>query len=343
MENSCPKISVIVPVYNTEKYLCRCINSILAQDFTDFELILVDDGSKDMSGLICNEYAKKDNRVKVYHKENGGVSSARNLGLNKAQGEFIAFIDSDDYVDSDYFSILMSGGNADLIVTGYKMLDKHNNIIDQYNYSKSILSTRTDIANCLSKTLNQFTFRAPWCKLFSRDIIKRHAIYFNTQMKQSEDSVFLHIYLLYSNTIVLLNGIAYNYTTDTSSVYKRTLSESEYTYHINTCRQAYNNIAKHFNFRCIDFERQYNKDLLISYLRYISNRGYTLKGYSNFRHTMSQQCPPNISFSERFYIFIYKLLQKKLYFLSFLILKFIYPLKVHLIQNINQHKTTNMS
>lgn len=84
-----PKISVIVPVYNTEKYLHRCVDSILAQTFTDFELLLIDDGSTDSSGAICDEYAQKDSRVRVFHKENGGASSARNLGLDNATGEWI--------------------------------------------------------------------------------------------------------------------------------------------------------------------------------------------------------------------------------------------------------------
>lgn len=97
-----PKISVIVPVYNTEKYLHRCIDSILAQTFTDFELLLIDDGSKDNSGTICDEYAAKDSRVRVFHKENGGVSSARNMGLDNASGEWITFVDSDDWVHEDF-------------------------------------------------------------------------------------------------------------------------------------------------------------------------------------------------------------------------------------------------
>ena len=98
-----PKISVIVPAYNTEKYLRRCIDSILAQTFTDFELLLIDDGSTDQSGEICDEYADKDVRIKVFHKANGGVSSARNVGLDNALGEYICFCDADDWVDNDYF------------------------------------------------------------------------------------------------------------------------------------------------------------------------------------------------------------------------------------------------
>lgn len=91
-----PQISIIVPVYNAGRFLDKCVTSILSQSFSDFELLLVDDGSKDDSGVLCDLYAQKDARVKVFHKENGGVSSARNLGLDNAKGEWIAFVDSDD-------------------------------------------------------------------------------------------------------------------------------------------------------------------------------------------------------------------------------------------------------
>ena len=97
-----PKISVIVPVYNVEKYLHRCIDSILAQTFTDFELLLINDGSKDRSGEICDEYAANDSRIRVFHKENAGVSKARNQGLDNAKGEWVTFIDSDDWVREDF-------------------------------------------------------------------------------------------------------------------------------------------------------------------------------------------------------------------------------------------------
>lgn len=97
-----PQISVVVPVYNTDKYLSRCIDSMLAQTYTDFELLLVNDGSTDNSGAICDDYAKKDSRIRVLHKKNGGVSSARNMGLDNARGEWIAFVDADDWVREDF-------------------------------------------------------------------------------------------------------------------------------------------------------------------------------------------------------------------------------------------------
>lgn len=104
-----PQISVIVPIYNVEKYICRCVDSILNQTFTDFECILVDDGSPDNCGRICDEYAKKDRRVKVVHKKNGGLSDARNAGIEVAQGEYLGFVDSDDWIHPQMYEILYKG------------------------------------------------------------------------------------------------------------------------------------------------------------------------------------------------------------------------------------------
>lgn len=114
-------ISIIVPVYNISKYLPRCIDSILGQTFTDFELLLIDDGSKDNSGKICDEYAVKDSRVRVFHKKNGGVSSARNLGLENAKGDYVMFVDSDDYMLPTMCELMLQtieNKNADLVVCG---------------------------------------------------------------------------------------------------------------------------------------------------------------------------------------------------------------------------------
>ena len=108
-------ISVIVPVYNAEKYLSRCIDSILVQRFNDLELLLIDDGSKDGSGKICDEFAEKDKRIKVFHKVNGGVSSARNYGLEKSNGEYVTFVDADDYLLPETITEQLLSGNYDLI------------------------------------------------------------------------------------------------------------------------------------------------------------------------------------------------------------------------------------
>lgn len=141
-----PKLSVIVPVYKAEKYLDRCILSILGQTMRDFELILVDDGSPDKSGLICDEYAKSDFRVKVLHKENGGVSSARNAGIEIAEGDFLSFVDSDDYVASDMYEKLFSviDSSVDIAVCDFMM---HYADVD---YPKETLKIGTSVEENLA-------------------------------------------------------------------------------------------------------------------------------------------------------------------------------------------------
>lgn len=117
-----PKVSIIVPIYNVEKYLNKCVDSILNQTFKDFELILVDDGSTDNCGKICDEYEKLDNRIRVIHKENGGLSDARNKGIDESNSEFISFVDSDDYISEDMYEVLYNNlekENADISVCGY--------------------------------------------------------------------------------------------------------------------------------------------------------------------------------------------------------------------------------
>lgn len=125
-------ISVIVPIYNTEKYLPRCIDSILKQTFTDFELLLIDDGSTDNSGKICDEYAIRDSRIRVFHKKNGGISSARNMGLDNAVGDWITFVDADDWVDENIYSklhyeALMS--NADIVLCDFYLYYNNKNVV----------------------------------------------------------------------------------------------------------------------------------------------------------------------------------------------------------------------
>ena len=112
---STPAISVIIPVYNAEQYLRRCVDSVLTQSYTDFELLLIDDGSRDQSPAICDEYAAADHRVQVFHKPNGGVSSARNLGLDHARGQWITFIDSDDFISPNYLSAV-NRSDADMLI-----------------------------------------------------------------------------------------------------------------------------------------------------------------------------------------------------------------------------------
>ena len=204
-------------MYNTEKYLRECVDSILAQTFTDYELLLIDDGSTDSSGAICDEYAQKDSRVRVFHKENGGVSSARNLGLDNANGEWITFVDSDDMVYEDSLGILYESSaddTIDFIVAGF---DYYNNDKKNISYTtandkfgKKKYFKNAGITNLYENELGY------WCwfmcsKLFRRSIIQQYNIRFNTTIKYSEDRLFISLY-----SCKILNNICFF----TTPVYK---------------------------------------------------------------------------------------------------------------------------
>lgn len=184
-----PRVSVIVPVYKVEKYLPECIDSILAQTFTDFELILVDDGSPDNSGKICDDYATRDSRIRVFHKENGGVSSARNLGLDNARGKWIAFADSDDTVGEKYLENLLPSGNDELVVGGAIVVERDGRMRAEQR--------RDEVLSCRDAIRIRKIYRsgAPWAKIFRRDIIAKNSLSFNENIVFSEDLVFLVDYL----------------------------------------------------------------------------------------------------------------------------------------------------
>lgn len=162
---STPKISVIVPVYNVEKWLHRCIDSILAQTFTDFELLLIDDGSTDASGAICDEYAARDSRIRVFHKPNGGVSSARNLGILESKGFFLINVDSDDYIDNNMLSeMLYAVKDNDILIADYYVEEINAEyIVSQYN-------TTTDNKQIVRKILNHELIGSLCNKLTKRSL-----------------------------------------------------------------------------------------------------------------------------------------------------------------------------
>jgi len=204
-------ISIIVPIYNAEQYLHRCIDSIQAQSYTDFELLLIDDGSKDASGAICDEYAAKDTRVRVFHKENGGVSSARNLGLDNAQGEYITFCDADDHVSEDWLAAYSEAiaNNVDLAIQGYCAIDGDNTV-------EKNLPTRQGInieakRQLITSLMSQGMYGYLWVKLFRRAIIEEHAIRFDTQSAFREDEQFISKCLEYTFSFIYTDRVGYYY------------------------------------------------------------------------------------------------------------------------------------
>lgn len=217
-----PIISVIVPVYNTEKYLHRCIDSILAQTFTDFELLLIDDGSKDNSGAICDEYATIDNRVRVFHKDNGGVCSARNVGLDNAIGEWVTFCDSDDWVfDSWLENFVANIGDTDLVCQGIRF--------DKSLFNQDTIDSGFDYTGNVQGLLNIFY---EWdvgytvIKCFKRMIIDRYKILFDVRFNYHEDEEFVLKYLAYCNRAKSTSKVGYNYLVPNPAVKKYRIKNS---------------------------------------------------------------------------------------------------------------------
>lgn len=200
-----PQISVIVPVYNAERYLHRCVDSILSQTFSDFELLLINDGSKDSSGVICDEYAAKDPRVSVFHKENGGVSSARNLGLDNAKGEWITFVDADDRIDAGFILSLSENAADCNLVIGKSKIEIGN---ESHLYF-DIISDKYDSAG-IKALLTRYSypvFTNPWGKLFQKDIIDKMRLRFNTSLSKGEDSIFVYNFLLEIETLYIVSDL----------------------------------------------------------------------------------------------------------------------------------------
>ena len=225
-----PKISIIVPVYNVEKYLRKCVDSILNQTFKDFELILVDDGSIDTSGKICDEYNLKDNRIKAIHKENGGLSSARNAGLDIAQGEYIGFVDSDDWVELDMYEELYKickENDTDVGIVGIN----YGGASEKKKSKKiEIYSNKLILDDLVYNKGKEITWPA-WNKLWLKKVIgesrfKEGRIY--------EDGLFLYSLSSKIKKVAKIDYEAYNYRMDNESITRSKISKKQVDFLYNT-------------------------------------------------------------------------------------------------------------
>lgn len=219
-----PEISIIVPVYNVEKYIRRCIDSLISQTFKNIEILLIDDGSQDSSGSICDEYALKDNRIKAIHKVNGGVSSARNVGLDIAQGTYIMFCDPDDYVDPTWCEkmhrvISNPQKNVQWCTCGYNRIDADSQkIIRIVNPIYSTGKASVPLNENLSFICNHSLFCTVWSGIFKNDCIKAAHLRFDEALSHSEDVMFVLQYLQQIDKLEVgfTNEPLYNYSTGIS-------------------------------------------------------------------------------------------------------------------------------
>lgn len=200
------KISAIVPVYNAEKYVSKCIESVLSQTYSDWELWLVDDGSQDNSLSILQEYSNKDSRINVIHQENGGAGMARNAAIQRVSGDYIVFIDSDDYVEKEYFSLIVKK-NTDVVFIDVLQRNDKNEILRKECISQYSKYNKDDVIRF------QMTGKMPWGgvrKAVKTHIVKDNNILFSHH-KVGEEAIYSFLVLLYANDFSFIDIPVYNY------------------------------------------------------------------------------------------------------------------------------------
>lgn len=222
------RISIIVPVYNCECHLEKCIDSILRQTYINLEIILVDDGSTDLSGEICDRYAQKDHRIKVIHQKNSGSQAARSAGIKNANGKFIGFVDSDDWIDENMYEVLYQCiGASDLATSGLWIYDSNgrkNKCLDLFDPGKYdshseffcdnlIISSQYKSGGMFGGILNNVV-----CKLYKTAIVKQCYQMVNVGVRNGEDLLFVLAYILSCNEIIVTDGCYYHYRYNALSV-----------------------------------------------------------------------------------------------------------------------------
>lgn len=244
-----PKLSIVIPVYNVENYLENCINSILNQSFKDFELILVNDGSTDNSLCICNKFKKLDERIKLFDKSNGGVSSARNVGLEHATGEWIYFVDADDTVCEELLSIFEVEQICDIIQFGYRKI----------NLDGSVLSNGPTI-NASYISADEYTYFSKfktlslWIHFFKTDLIKNNNILFSEGIRYAEDLEFVIKCFGCASLIKTNSVVGYNYYVRYNSTMTKAYTFENARIHLDVAKNLIefftsNNIAKNIFYR----------------------------------------------------------------------------------------------
>ena len=216
------QISIIVPIYNVEKYVRQCIESIINQTYKNLQIILVDDGSTDTSGLICDEYASIDDRIEVIHKKNGGLVTARKIGLQKAKGEYIGFVDGDDYIDDNMYESLLGyilKQDVDMVHTGY-WHEKGNATYSNTNFETGFIECPEDKSLLLRNILLQHNNieHSIWSKLFKRSLIVKSYYDVNDECSYGEDLVCMISTIINADRIYILNRAYYHYRVRSESL-----------------------------------------------------------------------------------------------------------------------------
>lgn len=221
-----PMVSIIIPVYNAEKTIRRCVDSVLNQEYKDTELLLVDDGSTDLSGQICDEYARKDSRVCVIHKENTGVSDTRNLALERARGIYLQFLDSDDWISPDATSLMVRAAGesgCDMVISDfYRVVGER--VSHKGDIEPGGLLTREEFAGFMMEKPADFYYGVLWNKLFRRALVEENGLRMDKTISWCEDFMFNLEYIRHTKTIYALHVPIYYYVKTKGSLASQGLS-----------------------------------------------------------------------------------------------------------------------
>ena len=307
------KVSIVVPIYNVEKYLEQCVDSIINQTLKDIEIILVDDGSPDNCPQICDDYAKKDSRIKVVHKKNGGLSSARNAGIEVAIGDYIGFIDSDDYIELDMYEKMYNiaiKNDVDFVISDYYRVSDEGKVratldMDEGIYEKNKIKKYIFPTLIMGDDINYGNLLAVWHCLYKRELLERNSLMFDEEVKYSEDNLFSSIIGYNANSFYYMKGsylynyrynpnsISKTYKPDAWSVYLKMNNKLKYLFFnvgdYDFRNQLYSHII-YYAFNCINHVGNSDKSFSYKYkeIKRILNTKELKNGFKNFK-------PGNIS------------------------------------------------
>ena len=265
-----PMVSIIVPVYNAEQYLRRCVDSILNQEYTDFELFLVNDGSTDSSGDICEEYGDKDHRVIVIQKENTGVSDSRNRALDRARGKYLQFLDSDDWITPDATRLFVRAAEeygCDMVISDfYRVVGER--LSPKGDIEEEGVLTREEFAAHMMENPADFYYGVLWNKLYRRDIVEEHNLRMDTDISWCEDFMFNLEYIRYAKVFYALHAPIYYYVKRKGSLASQGINISKTVKMKLNVFEYYNNFYKH-----VLEEEDYEKNRLQVYRFFIDAAG----------------------------------------------------------------------
>lgn len=272
-----PVVSIIVPIYSAESFLHRCVDSVVAQSWKDWELILVDDGSPDNSGAICDEYSRRDKRIKTYHKTNGGVSSARNLGLEHVSGKWVTFLDSDDEIRSEFLECFIKGTTNNefqfAFLTEYSTC--YQGRTDDICVGRPDFWDLPNFPSFLKQYVDDPILKAVHSNFFLWEILRKEGLRFNTKVRSGEDHLFVMEYLIFVNAVKAVQGRGYIYYLPYNYVLKYSPKLKEIEYKHSLTENALSRLEQRFNINlseykktkwrhalsCVDIFKLYDKDI----------------------------------------------------------------------------------